>query len=290
MIDYGDAVSNFTYHRGFSHSLFVLPSFGVALWALLLKFSRTVREAPRAWFFAILLTLVTHPLLDAHTAYGTQLLWPMTLPPVSWSTVFIIDPVYTLPLLVCVLYAWSRPSLTAFRGTLAIGLAVSTLYLAWSWTAKLMVTDVIDETIADMGLRDAPVFTTPTPFNTLQWRVVVLNEKGYLEGNYSLVADNGNLRLVQHLFDRDLMAESEHLWAAQRLRWFARDFVSVRVIDDELVYTDLRMGQSPVYVFNHAVASRLKSRWSPIPGVQLPVSLEARQLGGVWSGIWEGNH
>ena len=85
-IDYGDAVRNFTYHRGFSHSLLVLAPFSVALWLLLRRFWAPVREAPRRWLAAIALTLLTHPLLDAHTAYGTQLLWPLDSPPVAWST------------------------------------------------------------------------------------------------------------------------------------------------------------------------------------------------------------
>ena len=35
LIDYGDAVRNFTYHRGFSHSLLVLAPFSLLLWLLL---------------------------------------------------------------------------------------------------------------------------------------------------------------------------------------------------------------------------------------------------------------
>lgn len=34
-IPYGDAVKNFTFHRGFSHSLFVRVPFSLALWAML---------------------------------------------------------------------------------------------------------------------------------------------------------------------------------------------------------------------------------------------------------------
>jgi inner membrane protein len=98
-VDYGDPVANFTMHRGFSHSLLVLAALGLVLWFALKTWWTPVREAPRQWLAAILLALLTHPLLDAHTAYGTQLLWPSGLPPVSWATMFIIDPLYTLPLL-----------------------------------------------------------------------------------------------------------------------------------------------------------------------------------------------
>ena len=92
LIDYGGAVENYTYHRGFSHSLFVLAPFALLLWVVLSKFWTPVRQAPGRWYLAIFLALATHPLLDAHTSYGTQLLWPLTPPPVAWSTIFIIDP------------------------------------------------------------------------------------------------------------------------------------------------------------------------------------------------------
>src|SRR5690606_35124090 len=72
-----------------------------------------VAAAPRPWLAAIALALLTHPLLDAFTVYGTQLLWPLPLSPVMWSSVFIIDPLYTLPLLLA--FGWAlavgaRPS------------------------------------------------------------------------------------------------------------------------------------------------------------------------------------
>ena len=81
LIDYGDAVRNYTYHRGFSHSLFVLVPFALLLWLAILRWWAPAREAPVNWLFAVLLALVTHPLLDAHTTYGTQLWWPLTSPP-----------------------------------------------------------------------------------------------------------------------------------------------------------------------------------------------------------------
>lgn len=88
IIDYGTAVANFTQHRGFSHSLFVLLPLSVLLafalhrWRPHLGYGR--------WFALTALVLMTHPLLDAFTTYGTQLFWPIG-PPVAISSIFIID-------------------------------------------------------------------------------------------------------------------------------------------------------------------------------------------------------
>ena len=54
-IDFGDAVRNFTYHRGFSHSLFVLPGVAILIWLALKRWWAPVREAPRHWLLAIML-------------------------------------------------------------------------------------------------------------------------------------------------------------------------------------------------------------------------------------------
>lgn len=286
LIDYGDPVRNFTYHRGFSHSLFVLAPFSVLLWLLLRSLWAPVREAPLPWLGAISLTLITHPLLDAHTAYGTQLFWPMTSPPVSWATIFIIDPMYTLPLLIGTLYAASRPALARSDTVLRAGLVVSSLYLAWSWAAQAVVERNARDALADLGLQDAELFITPTPLNTLLWRVVVLTEDGYLEGFDSVLVDEPVMTFSASASDTQALQAASDVWAVDRLHWFSRGFLKASVDDDRLILSDLRMGQNPVYIFSHVVAARSDPHWQPIPTELLPVSFTSRALSSTWQRIW----
>jgi inner membrane protein len=285
-IDFGGAVENFTYHRGFSHSLFVLLPFSMLLWLALRRWWAPVRESPGRWLAVIAVTLVTHPLLDAHTAYGTQLLWPMTVTPTSWATLFIIDPLYTLPLLVAtvVAAAWSSRAWTGTVLVTAIGL--STLYLGWSWVAQGIVKAHAKESLAAAGLSDAPIFLTPTPFNTLLWRVVVLTDDGFLEGFDSLVVAEPELQFTEHESDNDSLEAASDIWAVARLRWFADDFVKADVINDRLLVSDLRMGQEPIYVFTHVVAMRGNPHWQPATTELLPVSFDDRALTETWRRIW----
>jgi len=283
-IDFGGAVENYTYHRGFSHSLFVLAPFSALLWLMLRRWWAPVRDAPFRWLAAISLALVTHPLLDAHTAYGTQLFWPLTVPPTSWATLFIIDPLYTLPLLVGVLVATFRrkAGVTALR----VGLVISTLYVGWSWAAQSVVIRNVEDALASMQLHDAPVFVTPTPLNTLLWRVVVITDDGHLEGFDSLVIDEGTVRLTAYPSEMDAIEDAGDIWAVNRLRWFAQDFVTARIDNDRLVISDLRMGQDPTYVFSHAVAARGNPHWREIPAELLPMSFSDRALAQTWDRIW----
>ena len=78
------------------------------------------------------------------------------------------------------------------------------------------------------------------------------------------------------------LADAGDLWAVQRLRWFADDFITADVIDDRLVISDLRMGQAPHWVFRHVVAERGNPHWQPIASEQLRTVFAGRDLAAVW--------
>jgi inner membrane protein len=254
------------------------------LWLALRRWWAPVRDAPLRWLAIIGLALVTHPLLDAHTAYGTQLLWPLESPPVMWATLFIIDPLFTLPMLVAVIITAAWP---ARRGNVArAALLLSTLYLGWSWMAQSIVARHTADALAERGLSGAPVFITPTPFNTLLWRIVVLTEDGYLEGFDSLLVDDGPIDFAAYTSDRQLLLEADTVRAVSRLRWFSRDFVKAGIVDDRLLITDLRMGQEPVYVFTHVVAARGNPHWEPISTELISPTIDERVLLDAWRRMW----
>src|SRR3546814_6686784 len=108
-----------------------------------------------------------------------------------WSSVFIIDPLYTVWLLLACVAAFFLRERVAAQRTLVAGLALSTAYLGWSLAAKAMVEREADRALAAMGLADAPRFSVPTPPNTLLWRVWAMTPGGSGGGVRSLAADEG---------------------------------------------------------------------------------------------------
>ena len=281
IIDYGNAVANFTLHRGFSHSLLVLIPFAALLWLILRRYYTPVREAPKPWFWAILLALITHPLLDAHTAYGTQLFWPLDVTPTMWSTLFIIDPLYTLPLLVAVIVVLLAPIRAFAKTALKTGLIVSCLYLSWSWVAKLLVASVVAERF-EMAGEELKVFTSPTPFNTLMWRIVVMGPDSYQEGYYHFLrSDSRSFSRIDR--GQILFEQAKHVPDVQQLEWFADGFNRADVIEEQLVITDLRMGFEDHYVFQHPVAEIQVGQWQAIESSRLPSSLDSGDLALFWN-------
>ena len=290
-----DPIQLMTLHRGASHSLFVLPFVAWFIWWAFRQRGGRVAQAPRRWLWAILAVLITHPLLDAFTSYGTQLFWPIPVQPTWWSTVFIIDPLYTIWLLLACIVAWLARHRVLAQRALVAGLVVSSAYLGWSVLAKGMVDRAASATLATMGLAEAPRFSVATPFNTLLYRVVVMTPDGYLIGDRSVVADRGPMRFTAHASDAAALQTAAQLPAVQRLLWFNGGFMRARLQGDALVLSDLRMGLEPAYSFNFAVARRQGGAWQPMPPARAAAgegAVFSRQgigaaLRQVWQRIWQ---
>ena len=288
-------VTLMTVHRSFSHSLFVLPLVGWLVWWLFKRFGQgRVASAPARWFWAIQLALVTHPLLDAFTVYGTQLWWPLSPPPTMWSSVFIIDPLYTVWLLVACVAAWFLRERAAARRALAAGLLLSSVYLGWSLVAKAMVDREAERTLAAMGLDDAPYFSVPMPFNTLLWRVVAMTPSGYVEAERSVLVDEGPLTFRGYPSNVQALREAADVPAVQRLSWFNHGFMRAQVRQGRLVLSDLRMGVEPDYNFRFQVAEWRDGRWQAMAPVQEPWSIPVRGgdglgrlLAAMWRRTWD---
>ena len=282
-----DPVELMVRHRSFTHSLLVLPVFGTMLWAWLRTRGGRVTAAPRAWFWAIQLALVTHPLLDACTVYGTQLLWPLPLRPVMWSAIFIIDPLYTVGLLLACLLAWRWYEDAAARRALVAGLVLSSLYLGFAFYAKWQVERAAESSLAAMGLEDAPRFSVPMPFNTLLWRVVAMTPDGYVEGDRSIVADRGAMRFTRYPSDTITLQLLGSLPAVQRLRWLNHGFMKAEQRHGQLILSDLRMGAEPDYTFRFVVARQAQGLWQPVAPQQLDWPWDAAaRLRTMWQRIW----
>ena len=95
------------YHRQFTHSLFFVPVGALICACVFYPLVRQRLTFKRVWFFAAL-GYGTHGLLDACTTYGTQLLWPLTDARFAWHNVSVIDPLFTLPLLMFLLISAVR--------------------------------------------------------------------------------------------------------------------------------------------------------------------------------------
>ncbi len=268
--DHGDPVSNVTLHRSDSHSLLRLTLASPAIaWAV--PRLNGPSGSFRRWRLALWLALFTHPLLDLMTVYGTQLLRPLTDPPYAVGSLFIIDPLYTLPLLGGLVLALALRESRGLRWNHA-GLALSSVYPAWSVAAQQYVESIVGASLARQGIAADRVPVAPPSFNTVLWRVVAMIPTDCYEGFCSLLEARPEVRFDR--FDRGapLHDALNGYWHVERVAWFTDGFFAMTQHFDRVLIIDMRMGREPAYMFSFIVGERVagvvhpvhKPRWSPV--------------------------
>lgn len=308
LIRYNDPISNMTYHRGFSHSLFVLTALGLGGAWLISRYHQW-RDMPlpystRRLALAMTLALTTHPILDSFTVYGTQLLWPLQDPlqitPISIASVFIIDPLYTIPLLIAMIVGFIKGrKLAVFKlgflancQRLAVAmLIVSSSYLLLSLGLKYHAQDKAEQTLAAADIDDiVRIKTMPVLPTILMWRTVAEDDQNRLIEIRGSVLDS-RLPEYRYLAQYD---NSQTLRAnlptasqpyARRLDWFSGDWTGYRTQtpnensaqnstqNTQLVVDDLRMMAGDTAFFSFVLANKddKNLQWQAIMPIDAPV-------------------
>lgn len=265
LYDYGSPVANFTWHRGYTHSLFT-QTLAAPLIALPIRYlHRHGDTSYLRWLAAVWLVLITHTLLDAFTIYGTQLWLPFIDRPVGLGSIFIIDPLYTLPLMIGVAVAirfrddWYRA-----RRWNTIGLTLASLYLLWTVFAQQWMENRASQAIAEAELPVERMLATPTVVNSVLWRIIAVGEEAHWEAVHPIWSGQP-IRFREYPREPELLKHIEDNPAIRRLQYFTRGFYSVNERDGTVVISDLRMGQVGHYAFAYRVGRREDGRIRPIP-------------------------
>lgn len=288
VIDYGDAVADMTYHRGFSHSLFFLSGLALLLTWLTRRFRHNPGYSSQHLFLTIWLVLITHPLLDSFTSYGTQLLWPLTPIPTAWSSIFIIDPLYTVPLCIAVALGLLLGLRDKAAKAPALALLISSLYLASTLGGKYMAEQRVEAELARQGIQAQQLFSTPTPFNSLLWRVIVLDGEDYHEALVSWF-DDAPPTLERIPRGTHLAAALADSPAHARLAWFTDGVLRYDQLGEQLVVTDIRLGMTGFHPFRFDFATLENGQWRLHNEIQrLPTERgDLSRLKLLWSRTWQ---
>jgi len=234
------------FHRSASHSLFfVAVVTALAGWGLS-RLHASSEVSVRRWALLAGAVLLTHIGLDCLTTYGTQVFWPFSSYPVILGTVFIIDPLYTVPLATGLLASLWWPATHRWRrGANYIGLGLSSLYLLCTIGNKLYVEQVFTTSLQAQDLPAERVFTKPTAFNNLLWAAISEGEQGFYVGLYSLLDPDQQVAFRYVPKQHDLLAPYEDTRILSRLRQFSRGYYAAgRGPDGTLEVYDLRFGRS----------------------------------------------
>ena len=287
-IPFEDAVESFTYHRSFSHSLFIHLLISPLLVWLLLKIHIGTQNYKQRWFWLVFLCLSTHAILDSLTVYGTQLLWPFSEYPFALSSIFIVDPLYTLPLIVSfiIILLPNISAATTYKVN-TITLLITSLYLSFSLILKVSIDSKVKTALSKHHIDATHYISTPAPLTTLLWRIVVMSDHKYYEIYTSVFDAPDEITIYSYNTKPSLLNNINNEWGVKRLKWFTKGFYSVKEDNKDIILSDLRMGSQCNYVFNFIVATKKDKQIyvSDYKKISQRSSLSKTQE--LWRRIWE---
>jgi inner membrane protein len=287
-ISFGGTVEDFTYHRSFSHSLLVQLFISPFLAWLLVIIHPLTNVHKTGWFWLVFLTLSTHALLDNFTVYGTQLFWPLTDYPFALSSMFIIDPLYTLPLLFG-LFAFFAPNISQRQRDRinSMALVVSSIYLGWSLLAKWYIDRNINIALSDRAIDKGIYESTPAPLTTFLWRAIVVDGDQYYEIYTSIFDEPSEVSIDVYPTFPILLETINEEWGVQRLQFFTKGLYSVKQEDKRIVFSDLRMGLEGSYVFTFEIGKQTNLGIFASDYKKIETRPELDQVRLLWNRIWD---
>lgn len=245
-VRHGNDILNMTRHRAESHSIFFLTCLSPIMGLVSSWMHREWHLYPR-WVACFWLVFMTHVGIDYLTVYGTQLLQPFSDYPFGLGSIFIIDPAYTLPLLAGLLATLASKSPHRLRWN-AIGIGLSSLYLAWGVFAQHLVTQQVKNALPSDRINHLMV--TAAPLNSLLWRVVAVSPTHYHEGWVSLLDTDKSINWSKHDRGARLIEKHARNTSVSTIASFSHGIYRMQETPSGVYITDLRMGAEPSYFFN----------------------------------------
>ncbi len=238
-------------HRGISHSiLFCIiasPLFG---WLLSkLKWNRNVDAEWTTWSWLAFWVISTHIFIDVCTSYGTQVFQPFSNYPLSFNSIFIIDPFYTLPLLIGIITAlFLKGNSSKRRWANFLGLGISTFYLLLGFGFKWHVNSMFEQNFNQQQISVDRYMTTPAPLTEFLWTGYAESGDHIYVGIYSVFDGNGDIDFTEIPQNSYFIDPYLHNLPVKRVLWFSNGYYTVQKKENILLFSDLRFGRSDLWL------------------------------------------
>lgn len=197
-----DPVKAVDFHRSLTHSflgiLLLSPLLGALFWRIERK-----RISYAMATILVAATIATHIAIDLFTSWGVQLLYPHSTR-FSFKTIFVVDPLYTLPWIIALVVMWRQRGKLRMK-TLRRGFIWSSVYLLWTVAAKFYTVQVFKKALQDQGIVYQELIVKPTALNSILWQSQVKGEDLYFIGDYSFFDTQP---IVFESYENDPIAEA----------------------------------------------------------------------------------
>lgn len=256
-----DTITATEMHRGFSHSILfsvlAAPLFG---W-LVHQLKKRPDVGWKGWSWLFFWGLFTHPLLDAFTTWGTQIFWPFDWR-VAFNSIFVLDPLYTVPFLVCLIIAAFRKKGSLSRKRMNnLGIYLSSGYLVVTLLLKWAAHTRITAALENQNIAYSQISTRPAPLNTVLWNANVDTQDAYLIGDYSFL-DTQEPAFKAYPKNREAPKIIEQTKGVQRLISISEGWYILQQEQGKWYFNDLRFGlipidpENPQFVFRYQLEEK----------------------------------
>lgn len=231
-------------HRGFTHSFLFIVITAYPLALIAARWQWLPRMSVRKWTGFLLIELFVHLFLDAFNAYGTAWFEPFSHYRVSFHTLFVADPLFSISIGIGALLLTFFPLTHSARKNWArIAILISTIYLTYALINKRLIATSVEDSLAHQQINYKRYFTTPTPGNVWLWNVVAEGDDGFYIG-YRSVFDKAEFIPFQFFNKNDNLLDAiDNHEDIQHLKRFSEGYYVISTYDGKLVFNDLRFGQ-----------------------------------------------
>ncbi len=232
-------------HRGFSHSL-LFAIITSPVFAYLTYRIYKEKYNYKTWLILFFFGIVTHPMLDVFTNYGTQFFLPFNWR-ITFNTVYVVDPLYTIPFLVCLVICLRLDPMTQKRRRInAIGLIYSTLYLLWGVCVKLVILKESDVFFKENGLTVGRRIVTPMPLTSFYWMIIGEGKNDYYILHHSIFSDKTPRELITIPANKALMDDFNWPEGKQKhnahMKRFTDGYYAIQPTETGYKFYDMRFG------------------------------------------------
>ena len=246
-----DEISSTQMHRGFSHSIVFAVLIAPLLGWIAKKIHFKLKEVSfKDWTKLFFWTTVTHPLLDAHTTWGTQFFWPFNYR-LAYQNIFVVDPLYTLPFLMFLIIVMTlkkdNPKRSKFN---TVGLSVSSTYLLLTLIFKWISFQEFKEGLENQKIEYVEIDTKPSPLNSILWSSLIETDKGYRTAYYSLFDKQEITYSKEFLKNHHLLEPYLEQKVIKQLIDISAGWYRIEEKNGKLLFWDLRFGQMGMDVNN----------------------------------------
>ena len=196
------------------------------------------------WVKLFFWAIVTHPILDCFTMYGTQLFQPFSDMRVSFDNISVADPLYTVPFLTCViLMSFCARSSSKRRIINWIGIVISSLYMIFTIYNKQRINYIFESTLQQANVKYKKYVTGPTILNNVLWHGAAETDTSIVYGLYSFFDKDKEFDLV-YMPKKDYLLQAQpDDRAINTLKWFSDGMYTVmKKKDGRLQMNDMRYG------------------------------------------------